>query len=194
MKGECEEGASLLADLSVYIQRFLGSTLARRAIPDDDLADLTQETMAQLVGSLHSFRGDSALPTWAASVATRVAHTELRRRAAREAKHAAFHEAQSDALAQGASVAALADGSVRDEVITELRAAIDEDLTDRQRVATLALLRGIPTIEIAEQLGSNQNAVYKVVHDARLKLLSSLQRRGVTVDKLGEMAAARGEQ
>ena len=44
--------------------------------------------------------------------------------------------------------------------------AIRHELTGRQRIALLAELKGMPQSEIARQLGSNRNAVYKLTHDA----------------------------
>ena len=120
-------------------------------------------------------------------MATRVAFTELRRRAERETKHAAFQQAQMDALARFPYRDAHASATELEKVLTELHAAIESELTDRQRVATLALLRGVPTIEIAEQLDSNQNAVYKLVHDARLRLRKALERQGITAELLAEL-------
>lgn len=193
LRGEACDSTSLLDELAGYLRRVLGSTLSRRALRPEDVAELTQEAMLQLLGSLHPFREDCAFPTWAASVATRVAYTELRRKAAREDKHAAFRQAQSDALARTDPEVVLESTGERDRLIAQLHTAIDEELTERQRIATLALLRGIPTIEIAEQLGSNTNAIYKLVHDARLRLREALERRGVTAELLDD-AIAGGEQ
>ena len=44
----------------------------------------------------------------------------------------------------------------------------------------VAELQGIPTIEIAEHLGTNQNALYKLGHDARRKLRAALNDAGFT--------------
>ena len=61
---------------------------------------------------------------------------------------------------------------------------IAEDLTERQRTAILAELRGVPTIEIAERMGTNQNALYKLVHDARKKLRRALLDAGFSESEL----------
>ena len=40
----------------------------------------------------------------------------------------------------------------------------------------------MPQEEIGRRIGSNRNAVYKLLHDARKKLKSALERAGYTVD------------
>jgi len=176
------EGDEMIRMLTGFLRRILGKALARRGVGDDELDELVQESVTALLGSLHTFRGDSAFATWAAAVSTRVAFTELRRRAAREQHHREFHQAKADALTGLAAVGDAAspeDRLSRAGVLAALDRAIAQNLTHRQRIATLALLRGVPTIEIAEQLDSSQNAVYKLVHDARLKLRDVLERQGV---------------
>lgn len=191
LRGEGEGCDRMVMELGGYLRRVLGTTLRRRALPDEVIEELTQEALSQLLGSLHTFRGDSAFSTWAAAVATRVAFTELRRRDARAEQHASFQEAQRDALEATGDLPGHAAEvqATRKSVLDALHQAIDGDLTEKQRIATLALLRGVPTIEIAEQLDSNQNAVYKLVHDARLRLRDALERRGVTPEVVDEISS-----
>ena len=47
---------------------------------------------------------------------------------------------------------------------------IRSELTEKQRTALLAELKGMPQDEIAKHLGSNRNALYKLTHDARRRL------------------------
>jgi RNA polymerase sigma-70 factor, ECF subfamily len=42
----------------------------------------------------------------------------------------------------------------------------------------------VPMDEVVQQLGTNRNAIYKMLHDARRKLKSSLQARGFEVSEL----------
>jgi RNA polymerase sigma-70 factor (ECF subfamily) len=55
-----------------------------------------------------------------------------------------------------------------------------EELTERQRRAMQAMMRGLPLEEIARRMGTERNALYKLLHDARLKLKSRLEREGLT--------------
>ena len=55
-------------------------------------------------------------------------------------------------------------------IMRQFRLFIDEELTDRQRKALLAALGEMPLEEIAQRMGTNRNALYKLLHDARQKL------------------------
>jgi RNA polymerase sigma-70 factor (ECF subfamily) len=80
------------------------------------------------------------------------------------------HEPEPDRLA------------VRDEILDHLRRALETELTDRQRTALVAELRGMPQEEIARQLGTNRNALYKLLHDARTRLKARLIAAGLGDD------------
>jgi DNA-directed RNA polymerase specialized sigma24 family protein len=48
---------------------------------------------------------------------------------------------------------------------------VEEDLTARQQEAVVAVfLEGMPISEVAKRMGTNQYALYKLLHDARRKL------------------------
>ena len=56
-----------------------------------------------------------------------------------------------------------------------VRSAIDTALTPHQRRVTVALLvDDVPIDVLAERLGTNRNALYKTVHDARARLRADL--------------------
>jgi RNA polymerase sigma-70 factor (ECF subfamily) len=54
--------------------------------------------------------------------------------------------------------------------MAEFRRFIDEELTERQRTALLAALGGMPLEAVADRMGTNRNALYKLLHDARKRL------------------------
>jgi RNA polymerase sigma-70 factor (ECF subfamily) len=57
--------------------------------------------------------------------------------------------------------------------------AIREALTPYQRRIALALLvDGVPIDVLAERLGTNRNALYKVLHDARVRVRAHLTASG----------------
>ena len=56
---------------------------------------------------------------------------------------------------------------LRTELLAAMHRVIDEQLTGKQWLALTAELNGMPQDEIARQLDSNRNAVYKLTHDAR---------------------------
>jgi RNA polymerase sigma factor (sigma-70 family) len=62
-----------------------------------------------------------------------------------------------------------------------LRRMVDEELTDRQREAVVAvLLEEMPISEVARRMGTNQNALYKLLHDARRKLKRQMEAAGLS--------------
>jgi len=65
-----------------------------------------------------------------------------------------------------------------------MQEVIDTQLTEKQRTALLAEMRGVPLEEIARQLGTNRNAVYKLTHDARKKLKQGLEATGYGADDI----------
>jgi RNA polymerase sigma-70 factor, ECF subfamily len=65
------------------------------------------------------------------------------------------------------------------DLISAVRRAIDHDLTPHQRRVFVALvLNGIPLDAVVAKLGSNRNALYKTLFDARRKLAAVLAARG----------------
>ena len=76
--------------------------------------------------------------------------------------------------------------SLRSELLAAMHRVIDEQLTDKQWLALTAELNGMPQDEIARQLGSDRNAVYKLTHDARRKLRAGLESAGFGAESLLE--------
>ena len=55
-------------------------------------------------------------------------------------------------------------------MIVRVRRIIDEELTERQRQALLLLgVQDMPMEDAARKLKTNRNALYKILHDARLR-------------------------
>ncbi len=60
-------------------------------------------------------------------------------------------------------------------LVTSLRVAVDEELSPRQRAIFVAIvLNGVPLDALVAKLGSNRNAIYKSLFDARVKLRERL--------------------
>jgi RNA polymerase sigma-70 factor (ECF subfamily) len=71
--------------------------------------------------------------------------------------------------------------ALQNTVLGELRRIIDEELTDRQREAVVAvILEEMPISEVASRMGTNQNALYKLLHDARRTLKRQMQAAGLS--------------
>ena len=169
-----------LSDLRDTLLRGLRRTFSSRALADDSfLEDAVQDSLVRILDRLQQFEGRSRFLTWATSIAIRVAMSELRRRHWKDVSLDALI-ADSDFTPETAI-----DDDSRPDTKLEQKAILDKmhtviqgELTGRQRTALLAELKGMPQDEIARHLGSNRNAVYKLTHDARKRLLLGLEAAG----------------
>jgi RNA polymerase sigma-70 factor (ECF subfamily) len=172
-----------LADLREVLVRGLRAALGSHAGDvDANVEDFAQEALIKIMSNLASFRGESRFTTWANKIAMNVALTELKRRRWRDVSLQDVF-ARREAADRG-----LADHHLTPEqlayqnmVLTNLRRMIDEELTDRQREAVVAVtLEGMPIAEVARRMGTNQNALYKLLHDARKKLKLRMEAAGLS--------------
>lgn len=176
------ERESALSDLRDALLRNLRKALATWPRADDALLeDAVQDSLLRVLERIDQFEGRSRFLTWATSIAIHVAMAELRRR---RWKDVSLNDVVSDA--QFAPVQAVDGSPTPDEqlerrsLLSAMQRLIERDLTDKQRTALLAELKGMPQEEIARHLGSNRNAIYKLTHDARKKLRTGLEAAGYT--------------
>jgi RNA polymerase sigma-70 factor (ECF subfamily) len=149
---------------------------------DANAEDFAQEALIKITGNLDSFRGESRFTTWAQKIAINVALTELKRRRWRDVSLQDLF-ARREAADRGPADTQLTPEqlALQNTVLQELRRIIDEELTDKQREAVVAvLLEGMPISEVARRMGTNQNALYKLLHDARKKLKRRMEAVGLS--------------
>jgi len=175
-------------ELRLLLVRGLGYALSqRRGIDDALLEDFAQDALLKILDGLNTFRGESRFTTWAQKIAVRVAYTELRRHR--------WRDVSLDDLTGSPDAdfvpRFMADPSVGPEqravqhsVLETMRRVIDEDLTDKQREALMAKIQGMPLEEVARRMGSNRNALYKLIHDARQRLKDRLLSEGLTAEEI----------
>jgi RNA polymerase sigma-70 factor (ECF subfamily) len=71
------------------------------------------------------------------------------------------------------------------DILTQVNQMMKEELTDKQMQAMMAVaMQGLPLEEVARRLDMERNALYKLLHDARLKLKRRLSRDGLTPSEL----------
>ena len=154
--------------------------------------DVVQDALLKITNALDKFEGRCRFTTWAISIATRVGISELRR------KHC--QDISLDGLTAGESlrieIAEDPENTVsagqemdRRSILLKLQELIDRVLTDKQRLAIRGLLEGLPIEEIAARSGSNRNAVYKLVHDARTKLREGFETSGIVAEDVNAIFA-----
>lgn len=184
------EREDAIEELTRLLVRGLSKSMSNRygnAVQPDDVV---QEAMLKILDSLDTFAGRSRFTTWAMTIATRVAISEMRR------KH--YQDVSLDSITSGENLSfeIAAGPSMRDEeqidrakVLSTLHQLIESELSVKQREAIQALLSGLPVEEIASRTGSNRNAVYKLIHDARVRLKSGLERSGLMADDFNAIFA-----
>src|SRR5919106_4540954 len=153
---------------------------------DANAEDFAQEALIKITGNLDSFRGESRFTTWAQKIATNVALTELKRRRWRDVSLQELSARREAADREPADAQPSPEGlALQNTVLRELRRMVDEELTDRQREAVVAvLLEEMPISEVARRMGTNQNALYKLLHDARKKLKRQMEAAGLSAKEV----------
>jgi RNA polymerase sigma-70 factor, ECF subfamily len=147
-----------------------------------NFGDFAQEALIKITGNLDSFRGESHFTTWAQKIAMNVALTELKRRRWHDVSLQELFARREAADRGPAEDTKLTPEqlAIQNMVLGELRLIVDEELTDRQREAVVAvLLEEMPISEVARRMGTNQNALYKLLHDARRKLKRRMEAAGL---------------
>lgn len=187
-----ETPAEAISDLREMLIRGLRYTLSSRV--DDQLdtlvEDFTQEALLKILDNLDTFRGESQFTTWAQKIAVRVAYTELRRKRWKDSSLEALTNPREG---EGEYIPlSLADQnptpeqtSTQDSMIALVRRLIAEELTDRQREAMVNLMiNGLSVDEVATMMDTNRNALYKLVHDARIRLKERLDKENLSPEEV----------
>lgn len=172
-----------IEELGHLLRRGLNRSLSSRYGVSVQIDDVVQDALLKILDSLDQFEGRSRFMTWAMTIATRIGISALRRQYKREVSIDAFDSEENLRMElPDEGSASVGDMMERREILEQLQALIESDLTSRQRLAIRTMLEGIPVDETAYRMGSNRNAVYKLVHDARLKLKRGLERQGYSVE------------
>jgi RNA polymerase sigma-70 factor (ECF subfamily) len=189
LEGAAPARDAALGRLHALLLRVARSEAARRApaigLAGPELDDLTQQAaddaLVGIVAKLGEFRGDSRFTTWAYKFAVLEVAGKLTRHAWRKTAPSRLEEDWTllpDRFGFGP-----AEATEWAEMFALLRRAVDEDLSPRQRRVFVAIaLQGVPLDVLVQELGSNRNAIYKSLFDARRKLRARLVANGYMDD------------
>jgi RNA polymerase sigma-70 factor (ECF subfamily) len=149
--------------------------------------DFSQDALLKVQDNLDKFQGKSKFTTWASKIAANHTISELRRAKWRDFSLDAITETGSslqEVLEFPSSQINTPDTeSERRQVWVAIEQVINNELTERQRQALLAVrVDNVPISEVARLMNTNANNVYKLLHDARLKLKRGLQDVGLDPD------------
>jgi RNA polymerase sigma-70 factor, ECF subfamily len=183
-------GARAQRELRELVLRGLRRGLSKRPEASAQFEDFAQESIVRILAHLDSFRDESRFTTWAIAIAMRVSFSALRRRHWRDIPIDALTAGTAAAPAQSwpepfPEQAATPERELaRRQIVATLERCVAESLTERQRKVILAELRAMPQEEIAVQLGTSRNAVYKLCHDARRSLQRALEQAGYSAEQV----------
>lgn len=194
--GQAQSAA--LSDLRQRLQQNLYFYLSQersdlRGLSENELQemaqDLAQDATLRVMDNLEAFRGESRFTTWANKIAIRLAISDLRRSRYKDFSLDQL-TAEGDFISQTASLVSSAPpnpetAAERENAFSILEEALRAALTDKQYQALTAVtLNNVPMDIVAEQMETNRNALYKLIHDARKKLRQHLEAQGISIEYL----------
>lgn len=210
VRGEAQETA--LADLRAILVSGLSRGLAAWLDPRSEqlqalAEEASQEALVRILERLHTFEGRSQFTTWAYKVAIRIALTKLRRKQWQDVSLEQMLGSETDAAHEVSIIDAQAGPEhlvEQQDMLLQIGRILREELTGRQLAVMQAVAwRGVPMEALAQKMGVERNALYKMMHDARLKLKRRLARDGLELadvmatfetGKLGAARIVKGER
>lgn len=156
--------------------------------------DSAQDALITVLKHVNEFRGESKFTTWAYKFAINITLTAMRRES--------WKNISLDQLLEQKSENSLAlsedepgnnpDLMLHRKTIWEsIQSVIQNDLTEKQQqVIKLIVFDEVPMDVVCDHLGTNRNAVYKLLHDARRKLKQQIQAQGLGVAELMDLFSA----
>ena len=181
-----DETVARLHDLLLRVARAeVHRRRARLPMAGPELDDLAHQAAADavmgVVRKVGEFRGESRFTTWACKFAIFEVSTKIGRHFWQRPTVAMDGEDWDRVPDRfGLDPARAAEWG---DVVAALRRAVDDELTEHQRRVFVAIvLNGVPLDALVAELGSNRNAIYKTVFDARRKLRAALVTHGYLDD------------
>jgi RNA polymerase sigma-70 factor, ECF subfamily len=178
-----DEACARLHELLLRAARF---EISRRAwsltaVEAEDLAnEAADDALVAVLRRLDDFQGLSRLTTWVYKFAIYEAAVKVRKRAWRDREIPLEPESWSLLPSGGRGPE---DDLEQTELLRALRMSIESDLTPHQRRVLVALaLNGVPIDVLAERLSTTRGALYKTLHDARVKLRKRLTEQGLSLE------------
>lgn len=184
-----ERDAALEALRALLVRGLTYAMRDRASLTEADVEDFVQETLLKILDNLATFRGESRFTTWANKIAIHVAMSELRRRRWKDVslQDLTAQDAQEDFTPTIAVDAGpLPEHLVAQQMLADLvKRLVNEQLTDRQRQAMQAvMIHGMSLQEVAVRMGTNRNALYKLLHDARKRLKKHILAQGLSPQEI----------
>lgn len=190
LTGTGREHDDAVTRLHAMLLRMCRAELARRSnrigVSGPELDDLAYQAAADatmaVTGKVSTFRGESRFTTWAYKFAVFEVSSKVGRHAWRT--HTTPLDSEDwERLPDRLGLDPAGHAEHR-QLIDAVRAAVDDELTDRQRTVFVALVVGGVSLEtLVAATGSTRNALYKTMFDARRKIRHHLVTNGYLDDR-----------
>jgi RNA polymerase sigma-70 factor (ECF subfamily) len=182
-KPENDAAITLLREQLIHSLKYALSGRVSSGQLTDFVEDIVQESLLKIIANLDTFRGESQFLTWAVKIAMRLAVSELRRL---RWKDVALEDVLPTELGGNESFLSAdskqfsPEAMISQNIISDLLIRImREELTEKQLQALYAIkIAGMPLEEVAHRMGTTRNALYKLIHDARMNLRARLVEEG----------------
>ena len=181
-------------DLRRYLIRGLKPALYKYVDRELDqfVEDVAQDALLKILDKIDTFRGESKFVSWAMKIAVREGLSELRRKKWQDISigDLAGSDPEEEGSEINSEVFATDDPDPDDTthekmMLKKVMGIIEEELSEKQKKAIMLLMvQGMPVTVVAEQMGVTRNALYKLVHDARLNLKKKMGAQGIDPEKM----------
>ncbi len=181
-------------DLRRYLIRGLKPALYKYVDRELDqfVEDVAQDALLKILDKIDTFRGESKFVSWAMKIAVREGLSELRRKKWQDISigDLAGSDPEEEGSEINSEVFAIDDPGPDDTthekmMLKKVMGIIEEELSEKQKKAIMLLMvQGMPVTVVAEQMGVTRNALYKLVHDARLNLKKKMGAQGIDPEKM----------
>lgn len=182
------EYGTAIRELQHYLEKGLSGALKKnKYFNREEIEDFVQEATLKIIDKIDSYRGGARFTTWAMKIAVNYSISRLRKKQWRNISldGLEYPEAVLSASKLIRKYESPERKTIKRETVELINNVISNELSEKQRRAlTAAFYHGLPLTEIADSMGTNKNAVYKLIHDARLKLKECLKEKGFDIEEI----------
>ena len=126
--------------------------------------------------------------TWVHKIAIRIALTELRRKRWQDSSLDELVDNEENPAPESLMADPHPGPEIRAEradMLAHIRRILEEELNEKQRQALILLgVQNMPMEEAARRMKTNRNALYKLLHDARLRLKKRLAQEDLNAQEV----------
>jgi len=189
--GQVKETA--VADLHTTILSGLPYALSNWLSPSNPqiraiTEEIAQVSVLRVLDKLDTFERRSTFTTWVHKITTRIALTELRMQRWKDFSLDEILDAED----HPAPIWLLGEMTQKPDISVEqadslkkVQQIVMEELTEKQRKAMVATsIQGIPMDVVARKMNMKRKALYRLMHDARLRLKNRLAFEGLRLEDI----------